>query len=443
MAEINERKVLRVDLSSESISIETLPEDILRKYMGGSALAGYFLLNELKPGADPLGEENVLVVAGSILSGTPIPGASRFTIASKSPLTNGFGESEAGGWWAPEFGKAGFIAAVIKGRASRPVYLWVKDGKAEIRDASHIVGKTVGEGEQIIRKELGDERIVVAQIGPSGEKLVKYACVLNNSKHANGRTGMGAVFGSKNLRGIAVRGTQEVPVADKEKVREIVKWFAQNWKNNALNVRLNKWGTAHSIPGLHETGTLPSYNFRDGVIDGAENLYGMTMSDTILVKNEGCYACPIRCKRVAKDEKYQVDPYYGGPEYETIGGFGSICGITDLRPVAKAHELCNKYGLDTISASVAVGFAMECFEKGIITEVDTDGLKLEFGNAEAMLKLVEMIAHRQGVGYILGEGIVAAAKKFGKGAEKYAMHVKGQEFAAHDPRGKTGGCYVR
>jgi aldehyde:ferredoxin oxidoreductase len=431
-------KVLRVNLTSGNITVETLSEGILRRYYGGSALASYFLLNELKPGTDPLGEDNVLVITCSVLSGLPIPGASRFTIAAKSPLTGAFGESEAGGWWAPEFARAGFIAAVITGRSPKPVYLWVKDGKAEIRDASHLTGKMTGEAEELIRQELDDPRIIVAQTGPGGEKLVRYACVLNNLKHANGRTGMGAVFGSKNLRAVAVRGTQKTEAADEVAIKELAQWFAQNWKNNAVNVRLNKYGTAHNLNSLQATGTLPTFNFRRGDFAGAEKLCGETMSDTILEKNEGCFACPVRCKRVARDETYQVDSRYGGPEYETIGGFGSLCGIDDLRVVAKAHELCNKYGIDTISASVAVSFAMECFDEGIIDTTMTDGLSLDFGNAEAVLKLVEMIGERQGIGVILGEGVVAAAREFGKGSEKFAIHVKGQEFAAHEPRGKTG-----
>lgn len=435
---IKMRKVLRVNLTTQEINIEDLDEKILRKYFGGSALASYFLLKELKQGVDPLSEDNILVITCSVLTGTPIPGVSRFTIAAKSPLTNGFAEAEAGGWWAPQFAKAGFIAAVITGRAPRPVYLWIHDGEVEIRDASHLTGKVTGEVEKIIRQELGDDKIVVAQTGPAGEKLVRYACVLNNVKHANGRTGMGAVFGSKNLRGIAVRGTGRVPLNNKSRLMEITKWFGQNWKKNATNIRLNKYGTAHNLVNLQATGTLPSYNFRQGEFQGAENLRGETMANTILVKNEGCYACPVRCKRVVADDAYQVDPYYGGPEYETIGGFGSCLGIDDLRVISKAHELCNKYGLDTISTSITISFAMECYEKGIITDADTGGLKLEFGNAEAMLKLIDLIANREGIGHVLGEGSVRAAEKFGKGAIKYAIHVKGQEFAAHDPRGKTG-----
>lgn len=432
------KKILRINLSTSEIKTEVVPERILRRYYGGGALSTYFLLKELKPGIDPLSDENLLVIMCSVLTGTLIPGASRYTIASKSPLTNGFAESEAGGFWGPQLAKAGYIGLIISGASPTPVYLWVHDGEVEIRDAAHLTGKSTGEVEKLIREELEDQKVVIAQTGPAGEKMVKYACVLNNLKHANGRTGMGAVFGSKNLRGIAVRGTMEMPVADRKAVNEHVKWFGENWKNNVSNVRLNKYGTAHSISGLQNTGTLPSYNWRDGEFEGAENFYGETMTDTILLKNEGCYACPVRCKRVVHGTEYNLDPSYGGPEYETIGGFGSICGISDLPAISKAHEMCNYYGIDTISTSVAIGFAMECYEKGIITDKDTGGLKLEWGNIDAMLKMIDMIANREEIGELLGEGIAKAAKVLGQGSEKFAMEVKGQEFAAHDPRGKTG-----
>jgi aldehyde:ferredoxin oxidoreductase len=432
------RKLLRVNLTTGEVKTEMIEERILRRYYGGGALATYFLLNELKPGIDPLGEENLLVITCSVLTGTLIPGASRYTIASKSPLTNGFAESEAGGFWGPQLAKAGYIGIIISGVSEKPVYLWIHNEKVEIRDAAHLTGKSTGEVEGLIREELGDNKIVIAQTGPAGEKLVKYACVLNNLKHANGRTGMGAVFGSKKLRGIAVRGTLDMPVANPDAVKEHVKWFGENWKNNTSNVRLNKYGTAHSISGLQNTGTLPSYNWRDGEFKDAEKFYGETMTDTILLKNEGCYACPVRCKRVVSGTEYNVDPIYGGPEYETIGGFGSICGISDLPAISKAHEMCNAVGLDTVSTSVVIGFAMECYEKGIITDKDTNGVKLNFGNIDSMLKMIDMIANGEAIGKLLGEGVAKAAKVLGHDSDKFAMEVKGQEFAAHDPRGKTG-----
>lgn len=434
----NGKKLLRVNLTTSEIKTETIDERTLRRYYGGGALATSILLKELEPGIDPLGEENLLVFTCSVLTGTIIPGASRYTVAAKSPLTNAFAESEAGGFWGPELAKAGYIGIVVSGKAPKPSYLWIKDGEVEIRDAQSIWGKTTGEAQEIIRKELDDQKIVVAQTGPAGEKLVRYACVVNNLKHANGRTGMGAVFGSKNLRAIAVRGTQEVPVKDREKLMELVKWFGKSWKENAGNKRLHDYGTAHNTMALQNTGTLPTNNWKKGEFEGAEKICGESMTETVLTKNEGCYLCPVKCKRVVGGTKYNIDPEYGGPEYETIGGFGSICGVDDLAAIAKGHEICNAQGVDTISASIAVAWAMECYEKGILTKEDFNGLEMEWGNTDAMLKLTEMIANREGIGSLLSEGILRAAKVVGKGSEKFAMEIKGQEFPAHDPRGKTG-----
>ena len=430
-------KVVKVDLSSKRIEIEGIEEKIYRKYLGGSALASYFLLKELKPGTDPFSEDNILVFTTSILSGTTIPGAIRYTVASKSPLTGAFGEAEAGGYWAPQLKKAGFDAIVIKGCADKLSYIWIHNGKVELRDATHLKGKTTGEAESIIRRELNDSKICIAQIGPAGENLVRYACILNNVKHANGRTGLGAVMGSKNLRAIAVRGTQEVSVVDKEKIKNITKWFAENWKDTSLGMHEN--GTANGLMDLNIRGILPTRNFKDGEFEGAEKISGEATTKNILIKREGCYACPIRCKRIVEcKDKYKVDPYYGGPEYETVGAFGALCGIDNLEAIAKANELCNKYGMDTISTGVTIAFAMECYENGLLSNKDTEGIELKFGSAEAMLQMIEKIKNRQGIGDLLAEGTLKAATKIGPKSKKYAMQVKGQELPLHEPRGKTG-----
>lgn len=432
-----EGKIIRVNLDKKEITIEKLDNIECRRYLGGSALAGYLLLKELKPGVDPLSSENVLVFASNVLSGVPVPGASRFTIAAKSPLTNGFGESEAGGFWGPEFKKSGFIAIIITGKSDLPVYIWIKDGKVELKDALHLKGKNTCEVEKIIRQELGDNKIIIAQNGPAGEKMVRYACVLNNLKHVNGRTGLGAVMGSKNLRAIAVRGTKDIYMHDKEKVKSIAKWMNENWKKYSAGV--HEHGTGRNIEALNACGILPVRNFQVGFFEGANKISGETITKTILKKREGCYACPIRCKRVVEIRgNYDVDPCYGGPEYETLASLGSFCGIDDLGAIAKGNELCNKYGMDTISTGVSIAFAMECFEKGIINFKDTDGINLIFGNSEAMLKMIEKIANREGIGDILAEGVAKAAENIGFKSKKYAMHVKGQELPMHDPRGKTG-----
>jgi aldehyde:ferredoxin oxidoreductase len=430
-------KILRVDLTSETISVEEPHELIYARYLGGGTLALYYLLNELKPKSDPLGPENILVFSGSVISGTPAAGLSRFSVAAKSPLTNGFGESEAGGWWIPELKFAGFDAIVIKGKARKPVYLWIHDGKAEIRDAAHLWGKFSKETQEEIRKELRDERVRIALIGPAGEKLINIACILNELKHANGRTGLGAVMGSKNLKAIAVRGKKRMEVADEEGVKRLIKWLRETYEEPHFS--LGNLGTIRITSLLSQQGILPTFNFREGSFSGADAISGETLSQTILVRRGTCYGCFVRCKReVQVGEPYFVDPIYGGPEYETAAAFGSMCGIDDLKAISKANQICNAYGLDTISTGVLISFAMECYEKGILKREDTSGIDLCFGNKEAMIRMVEMIGNREGLGDILAEGIDIAAKKFGKGAEHLAMHVKGMPLPLHEPRGKTG-----
>jgi len=430
-------KILRVDLTKGEVKTEVLDEIIYRKYLGGSSLASYFLLKELKKGVDPLGPDNMLVFTCSVVTGTTVPGASRFTAAAKSPLTGGFAEAEAGGWFAPELKWAGFDAIIIKGVSPKPVYLWINNDKVELRDAQYLTGKDTGEVEHIIRDELKDEKIRIAQIGPAGEKMVRYANIGNECEHFNGRVGLGAVMGSKKLRAIAVRGTQKANYDDPEKIKEITKEFASKWKETSQG--MYDYGTAGGVVGLSEAGILPTRNFREGQFEGASAISGVTMADTILVKRGHCYACPVRCKREVKVEgKYDVDPYYGGPEYETVGALGSLCGIDDLEAIAKGNELCARYGLDTISTGTSIAFAMECFEEGIIDKNDTDGIELKFGHAKAMLEMIEKIKNLEGIGAILAQGVAHAAKEFGSGAERFAMHVKGEECPMHEPRGKVG-----
>jgi aldehyde:ferredoxin oxidoreductase len=430
-------KILRVDLDNESFSVEEPNEISYSRYLGGGTLALYYLLKELKPKSDPLGPENILVFSGSVISGTPAAGLSRFSVAAKSPLTGGFGEAEAGGWWIPELKFAGYDAIVIKGKASKPVYLWIHDGEVEIRDARHLWGKFSKETQEEIRTELGDERIRIASIGPAGEKLVKVACILNELKHANGRTGLGAVMGSKNLKAIAVRGKKKMEVADEEAVKRLTKWLRDTYEEPYFSI--GNLGTSRVTVMLSEQGILPTLNFREGSFAGAEAISGETMSKTILVRRGTCYGCFVRCKReVQVSEPYSVDPIYGGPEYETVAAFGSMCGIDDLKAISWANQLCNAYGLDTISTGSLVSFAMECYEKGILKKGDTGGMDLRFGNVEAMIRLVEMIGRREGLGNILADGFSSAADKFGKGADRFAIHVKGMPLPFHEPRGKAG-----
>jgi len=430
-------KILRVNLSDKRISIEEPDEKFYRRYFGGTALIGYYLLKELKPGIDPLGPDNKLIFSAGVITGIPCGGSGRNGVGSKSPLTGGWGDSQAGGFWPAELKRAGWDAIIIEGKADNPVYLWINDDKVEIRDASHLWGKATLEVEKQIQDELGDKRVRVAQIGPAGEKLVRFAAIANDLTHFYGRNGHGAVMGSKRLRAIAVRGHQALLLANPEKVRGVAKWLADNYK--ALLGYMTANGTANGIPELNEAGILPTRNFQEGQFEGFMDIAGQTVTETILVGRGNCYACPINCKREVKvGPPYNVDPVYGGPEYETIAALGSFCGVNDLKAIAKANQICSAYGLDTIGTGNSIAFAMECFERGILTKKDTGGIELKFGDAEAMMTMVEMIAKREGLGDILAEGVKRAAEKIGHGAAEYAMQIKGQEIPMHDPRGKVG-----
>jgi aldehyde:ferredoxin oxidoreductase len=430
-------KILRVDLGSGKIGVETPDEKFYRTYFGGRALIAYYLLKEVPAGADPLGPDNKLIFAAGPLTGAPFAGSGRNSVGARSPLTGAYGDGEAGGFFGAELKRAGWDAVIVEGVSAKPVYLWIKDEHVEIRDAAEIWGKPTLEAQDIIREELGDKNIRTAQCGIAGENLVRYAAVCNDLKHFAGRSGMGAVMGSKKLRAIAVRGSKPVEVADAEALREQSKWMTENFMELAGDLR--DVGTAGTVMNLQASSGLPTRNFNEGQFEGAEKISGQTMRDTILVGRESCFACPIRCKRVvAVEEPYKVDPRYGGPEYETIGSLGSVCGIDDLAAIAKGNEICGATSLDTISAGMTVAFAMECYENGLLTKEDTGGIDLKFGNGEAMVEVLEKIARREGIGDLLAEGVMRAAGKIGRGAEKYAVHVKGQEVPMHEPRLKTG-----
>ena len=430
-------RILRVDLSSGRLATEELPENFYRQYFGGEGFVGYFLLKELPPGIEPLSPDNKLIFATGPLTGVAVGGCGRHSVGGKSPLTGAFGEAEAGGYWGAELKKAGFDAIIVEGRAEKPVYLFIRDGEAQIRDAGHLWGMKTLECQNAICEELGDSGIRVAQIGPAGENLVRFACVVNDLDAFAGRTGMGAVMGSKNLKAVACRGHQRPSLADPQTVASIARWVKDNTPVN--NKSMRDLGTANVIRNLNRNGGLPTCNFQRGSFDGADSISGQAMRDTILVKRRSCFACPVQCKREVKvEEPYTVDPRYGGPEYETIAALGSNCGIDDLKAIAKGNELTAAYGLDSISCGEAIAFAMECFERGLLTESNTGGLDLRFGNVTAMLQMIEQIALRQGLGASLAEGVARASQEIGADAEEFAVHIKGQEMSMHEPRWKQG-----
>jgi len=347
-------RMLRVNLSKDKLSVECPDEIFCRRYLGGEGFVAYFLLKELKPGIDPLGLENKLIFAAGPVTGAPIAGNSRNSIGAKSPLTGGFGESEVGGYWGVELKRAGFDAVIVEGKASSPVYLWIHDGEAEIRDASHIWGLETGDAQRVIREELSDNLVRVALIGPGGENLVRYACVMVDLKDAAGRTGMGAVMGSKNLKAVAVRGSGRIEVSDKRILTELSRHLIQKVKDMGLH----EYGTGSLFEEYAASGNLPIRNFRDGEFQNAAVLSAKNVKATVRVSMEGCYACPIRCKKIVKiDEPFTVDPAYGGPEYEALASLGSNCGVDDLKAVCKANEICNRFSIDAISAGVSIAFA--------------------------------------------------------------------------------------
>lgn len=430
-------KVLHINLTDRTWEVDTPDLDFYRMYAGGSAMGTYYCLKEIPTGADPLGPDNVITFCASVITGAPAPFMSRLAINAKSPLGGAIGDSQGGGWFAAELKHAGFDAVIIKGKADKPVYIWINNGNVEIRDAVHIWGKDTGEAEDIIREETHEKTARVIGIGKAGENLVKYACIINERRHSNGRTGMGAVMGSKNLKAIAAKGNNKnLTCADPDTLKALVKEEVEFIKNDPAAQGLSKMGTNDGYMFQNEIGGLPTKNFTTGMFDKYLELAPDAMHE-LYYKNESCYACPVRCKIALKaEEPYNIDPSYGGPEYETVSSLGSYICNSDKYVLAKAHELCNRYSIDTISVGASIAFAMDCYENGLITKNDTDGLELKFGNSEVVIPLIEKIANREGLGDLLAEGPKKAAEIIGKGSEKFAIEVKGNPLPAHMPRQK-------
>jgi aldehyde:ferredoxin oxidoreductase len=442
-------KILHVDLTSREIEVETPNETFYRQFIGGSLMGLYYLWNNTPAGADPLGPENTLAFALSAPTGLPVSGQSRCTLTCLSPSSGGVSDSQAGGFWPAELKFAGFDAIVITGVADSPVYLWIKNGEVELRDASHLWGKLTRDVDTLLKEELGDKRIEIAQIGPAGEKLSNFAAVMNMSNRAWGRTGGGAVMGSKNLKAIVVRGTQKVQPADKARVSMLAKKSAKIFPDSDMEA-FGRYGTPDTVMDNYGASGLPTNNWDSGVmpsLEAAEAISGERLYDELLrgaaegkqdrQGRDTCYACIIRCKRVVESEwqSKSLIPEYGGPEYETIATFGSYCGVDDLHAVTYANQLCNQYGVDTISCGATLSWAIECYENGILSKEDTDGIELSFGDAEAMVAMLEKTLKREGFGDVLADGSAKAADRIGKGHE-YLLTVKGQELPAHMPHVK-------
>jgi aldehyde:ferredoxin oxidoreductase len=427
--------VFHVDLSRGSVEKKILAEDVYRKYPGGSALAAYLLMQEIQPGADPLGPANVLVMAVSPLTGLAISGQSRMTACARSPLTGAIGDSQCGGFFPAEMRSAGADAIVFTGVAREPVYLWLHDGQAELKPAKHLWGKVTGDVDQMLKKEVGDEKAEIAQIGPAGENLVRYAAIMNMVNRANGRTGMGAVMGSKKLKAVVVRGTNPPKPAKPEEFRGLVKRLKEMEDANPGIKWFGQFGTAGVVAIQDKMGGQPTRNYSEGTFEHAKEIDGSVLAKTILKERDTCYACVVKCKRVVEvhEPGMEIDPIYGGPEYETLTFFGSMCGVGDLKLLSKASADANKYGMDTISCGATIAWAMEAKAKGLL---DDQGLGLAFGDGQSVLRAIEAIAYRRGLGDLLAEGSLRAAKTLGQAAVDLTVTVKGQELPAHMPQHK-------
>ncbi len=431
-------KILHVDLTKSTLTVEEPNESFYRKYLGGSAMGMFYILRDVPKGADPLGPENVLTLFTGVTTGAAISGQSRLNANAKSPISGGIGDSQSGGFFPAELKFAGFDGIVVKGKSSKPVYLCIVDGKYELRDAAHLMGKLSGEVDDIIHKEV-DPKAEILQHGVGAENGVLYSSLVSMSNRHNGRTGMGLVMASKNLKAVVVRGKGKVSVANQKAITELNRIGPKAIPENGDMDGLAKFGTAVVVLFNNTIGTLPTRNYNEGQFEGCDPISGEKMADTVLKERDTCYACVVKCKRVVeiKDGAYKVDPRYGGPEYETLGTFGSYCGVDDLAAVSLANQICNEYAVDTIACGATIAFAMECFDKGIITKEHTDGIELKFGNADAMLQVLNKIVKGEGdLGKTLGMGSERAAKKWGNGAEECLITVKGAEAPAHMPQAK-------
>jgi len=437
-------KILQINLTSGEMSVDEPPETFYRSLIGGRGFILHYLLEQTPPGLDALSPENLLIFAAGALTGSVLPGSGRHAVGAKSPLTGALASSEAGGWWGSELKRAGFDALVIRGKAENPVYLWIDAGKVELRDAGHVWGKTTAETQDLICQELGDPKIRIAQIGPAGEKLVRFASIINDTNRAAGRSGLGAVMGSKNLKAIAVRGKTTVGVADKELMSVVTKWIFGSYKDS-MGWAISR-GTSGSVKFNHDSGGTAIHNYQDGIFAGIENLDGDSLFQTLVKDRDTCEHCPVHCKLVVEHGDWHsqpsgdtsINPRYGGPEYETIGALGPLCMINDAVVVAKAHELCSAYGLDTISTGGTIAFAMECAEKGLLSGLDWHSQSFDFipqfGDGQSLLHAIEAIAAREGIGDWMAEGSARMAQRLGGSAPDYCVTARGQELPLHDPR---------
>jgi aldehyde:ferredoxin oxidoreductase len=433
-------RLLEVDLSERSIVKAPLNEPWLKQFLGGGGLATKLFLERFAPDTEPLSPNNPLIVMTGPLTGTTLPGTSRFAVCARSPLTGYWGVGTCGGNFGPELKYAGYDGILIQGQSPKPVYLLIADESVEFVEAADIWGQDLYAVTATLKERHGQlKKPKVLAIGPGGENQVLFAAIGNDGAHFIGRTGLGAVMGAKNLKAIVVTGTGKVLPALAEQYKEVRSRIIGKCKESMVAQSLHSMGTASSLDLGMMTGDVPIRNWRRGEFEGSGKTGGPAMTSDYLTKEHACFSCPIACKRVVKVDAGPYRTKEGpGPEYETCCAFGSFIENDNLAAIIKANELCNRYGLDTISCGSTIAFAMECFEHGLLTTADTDGLQLAWGNVDAALALIEKIGRREGIGDLLAQGSVKAARKIGHGAEKYAVAVKGLELPAHDPRGFHG-----
>ncbi|MBA7465986.1 putative oxidoreductase YdhV [subsurface metagenome] len=427
-------KILMVDLSRNELKDEVLDEKLGRQFIGGYGIGARIIFSRQKAGVDPLGPDNTFGILTGPFTGTPALSGTRYTVVGKSPLTGGWGDANSGGYFGAHLKFAGYDAVFFTGISEKPVYLFINNGKAELRDAAHIWGKDTRQTEDVLKSELG-KSVEVACIGQSGENLSLISAVLNRGRTA-ARSGLGAVLGSKRLKAVAVKGNMKVPLADETRANELRRKYLGELGGHVG--WLKEFGTPFlTIPGV-QSGDSPVKNWGGvGVIDfpnpepiGAKSVIERRS------KRFACYLCPIACGGYMKEGtgEYKYEAGSRRPEYETIAMFGTNCLNSNIESIIKANDICDRYGLDTISAGATIAFAIECFENGLITKADTDGIEMTWGNHKAIIAMTEKLARREGFGAVLADGVKVAAEKIGKGADKYAMHIQGQELPAHDPK---------
>ena len=430
-------KILWVDLTNKKLTDEILTDKFCREYIGGYGMGSRIIYTHQKGGVDPLGPDAIMGLMTGAATGTPFIGGSRYVAVGKSPLTGGWGDANSGGMFGPNLKFAGYDGVFFKGISAKPVYLLIENGKAQIKDASHLWGKDTFETEDILRNELGQEA-EIACIGPSGEKLSLVASVMNNKGRAAGRSGLGAVMGSKKLKAVAVKGKGgTVPMFDAEKSKEYRKeYLAQLTGHFGM---LKEFGTPAIMAMMAKFGDSPTKNWASTAVIDFPNVDIISDKNVIAeqTKKYGCYMCPIACGGHMKGHQGEYFSYEEGahkPEYETLAMFGSNCLNYDLKSIIKANDICNRAGLDTIGAGAAIGFTIDCYENGLITKEDTGGLEMRWGNANSIIAMLEKLAKREGFGNIIADGVKRASEKIGKGSDKIAMHIGGAEYPAHDAK---------